>query len=52
MEKIFHPVSGEEGYFATDKEKTLIDAVLSDYVISQLVVNVSSHSDVRGVEHE
>lgn len=52
MEKIIHPISGESGYFATNKEKTLIDAVLSDYVINQLVVNVSSHNDVRGVGHE
>jgi hypothetical protein len=51
MEKIFHPVSGEEGYFATEKEKNLIDAVLTDYAINQLVVTESSAVG-RGVEHE
>lgn len=49
MEKIFHPVSGESGYFASEKEKTLIDAIFRDYAINQLVVTESSH-DVRGVE--
>ena len=38
MEKIYHPVSGQTGYFCTEKEKTLIDAVLTDYAINQLVV--------------
>lgn len=50
MEKIFHPVSGEKGYFATEKEKNLIDAVLSDFAINQLVVTASANS--RGVGHE
>ena len=43
MEKLIHPISGEDGYFATEKEKTLIDAVLRDFVISQVVQ--SSHSN-------
>lgn len=42
MEKIFHPVSGEKGYFASEMEKTLIDAVFTDYAINQLVVTESS----------
>ena len=52
MEKICHPISGEEGYFATDKEKILIDAILVDYSMNQLVIQESSHNDVRGVGHE
>lgn len=37
MEKIFHPVSGESGYFTTEQEKILIDAIIYDYN-NQLVV--------------
>ena len=49
MEKIFHPVSGEKGYFATEQEKTLIDAVILDFKINQLV---TASADSRGVGHE
>lgn len=38
MEMIFHPVSGEKGFFATEQEKVLIDAILSDYSMNQLVL--------------
>jgi len=38
MDKIFHPVSGESGYFCSDTEKILIDAILSDYSMNHLVV--------------
>lgn len=48
MEKLIHPISGETGYFATEKEKTLIDAVLKDFLISQFVLQVSSHSESEG----
>lgn len=51
MNKIFHPVSGESGYFCTESEKILIDAVLTDYYMNQLVVQESSRS-ARGVESE
>ena len=51
MEKIFNPVSGESGYFCTEKEKTLIDAVLHDYAFNQLVVTESS-ANGRGVGNE
>ena len=47
MEKILHPVSGESGYFASEKEKNLIDIVLKDFVINQLVVTSTVNS--RGV---
>lgn len=49
MEKICHPISGETGYFASEKEKLLIDTVLKDYVINQLVL---TSADGRGVESE
>ena len=52
MDKILHPVSGENGYFCSEKEKTLIDAVLKDFIISQSVLQVSSRSSVRGVSDE
>ena len=51
MESIIHPISGESGYFYSEREKTLIDAVLKDFVVNQFVLQVSSH-DVRGVENE
>lgn len=46
MEQIFHPISGESGYFATEMEKILIDAILNDYS-NQLVVQ--SSANCRGV---
>ena len=46
MEKIYHPVSGESGYFATTEEKILIDAILTDYSMNQLVL---TSTDGRGV---
>ena len=49
MEKICHPISGETGYFASEKEKLVIDTVLKDYVINQLVL---TSADGRGVESE
>lgn len=45
MERILHPVSGESGYFTTEQEKTLIDAILNDF--SQSVLRLP-HSEVRG----
>ena len=50
MEKIFHPISGESGYFASEKEKVLIDAVFTDYAVNQLVTESSANG--RGVEHD
>ena len=46
MERIFHPVNGESGYFATEQEKVLIDAILVDYSMNQLVL---TSADSRGV---
>ena len=48
MERIFHPVSGESGYFATEQEKVLIDAIIHDYN-NQLVV---TSADGRGGVNE
>ena len=45
MEKLIHPISGETGYFATEREKNVIDAVLKDFLISQFVLQVSSRSE-------
>lgn len=50
MERILHPISGEKGYFATEQEKTLIDAIIQDFSMNQLVV--TSHSSVSGGRHE
>lgn len=50
MNKIFHPVSGEEGYFCTEQEKMLIDAIIIDYS-NQLVVQEAS-ANGRGVSDE
>lgn len=46
MEKIFNPVSGESGYFCTEQEKVLIDAIFVDYSMNQLVL---TSADGRGV---
>lgn len=45
MEKIFHPVSGELGYFATQHEKILIDAIFYDYRVNNLVVHSSESGE-------
>lgn len=50
MERIIHPISGESGFFCSEKEKILVDAILVDYS-SQLVVTDASLSQ-RGVENE
>jgi hypothetical protein len=31
MEKIIHPVSGENGYFCSEKQKLVIDAIIDDF---------------------
>ena len=49
MEKILHPVSGESGYFTTEQEKVLIDAIIQDFSMNQLVV---TSADGRGVANE
>ena len=51
MDKIFHPVSGEHGYFCSETEKVLIDAILTDYSVNQLVIQESSRS-ARGVVND
>ena len=38
MEFIRHPISGENGYFCSEREKVLIDAIIRDYS-SQFVLN-------------
>ena len=39
MEKIFHPVTGEIGYFATEQEKKLINAIISEYSANHNIVH-------------
>lgn len=48
MDLISHPISGEKGYFCTEREKVLIDAILCDYS-SQFVLN-SSSPEGRGLD--
>ena len=50
MREIYDPVSGEKGYFCTETQKVLIDAILHDYSMNQLVTNESSTVNGRGVE--
>ena len=50
MNKILHPVSGESGYFCTETEKVLIDAILNDYRMNQLVLQESSRSARGGFD--
>ena len=38
MDTVYHPVSGEKGFFCSELEKTLIDAIISDYSMNHLVV--------------
>ncbi len=33
MDKVLHPVSGESGYFCSELEKTVIDAIINDFNI-------------------
>ena len=37
MELIYHPVSGEKGFFCTNREKVLIDAIIRDFSMNHLV---------------
>ncbi len=53
MDKVFHPISGESGYFCSESEKVLIDAILIDYSIkNQLDVVQESSATGRGVVDE
>ena len=53
MDKVFHPISGEEGYFCSNQEKVLIDAILVDYTMkNQLDVVQESSATGRGVVDE
>jgi hypothetical protein len=45
MDRIYHPVSGEEGYFCTSQEKILIDAILNDYSMNQLVTSANGRGE-------
>ena len=45
MERITHPVTGEQGFFCSNGDKLLIDAILNDF--SQSVLRLP-HSEVRG----
>ena len=47
MESMIHPISGEHGYFASEKEKVLIDAILCDYSMNQLVTSANGRGGVN-----
>lgn len=49
MIDIIHPVSGEHGYFCTNQEKEVIDAIISDFRSKHLVV---TSADCRGGAYE
>lgn len=36
MERLIHPISGEQGYFTTVREKELIDIVMCMLLVSQI----------------
>lgn len=42
LETIFHPVSGEKGYFLSESDAELVKAVLSDF----------RHSRMQMLEHQ
>ena len=48
MYKILHPVTGEHGYFASEQEKVLIDAILNELSCQF----VPPHESVRGGDVE
>ena len=31
MERIIHPISGEEGFFCTNRQKILIEAIIQNF---------------------
>ena len=45
MESIIHPISGEKGYFTTEAEKNIIQAILFEHKKQPLLTS----SDARGV---
>ena len=49
MHSIYEPISGEKGYFCSEIEKTLIDAILIEYSKNQSVLQESSRSARGGV---
>ena len=52
MEKIFHPVSGEMGFFCTETEKEMIDSVISTFLSSDDSSSTPTASMGRGVAVE
>ena len=50
MESIYHPVSGEQGFFCSLKEKVIIDAILIDSSSQLILENKTSSANARGVE--
>lgn len=46
MDLINHPISGEKGYFCSEKDKILIDAILSDFENKHLVTTSHFRSGV------
>ena len=47
MQRITHPISGETGFFCSEKEKSIIDAIIGDFNSRHLVVH--SSRSARGV---
>ena len=43
MERIIHPVTGESGFFCSNRQKILIEAIVQNFNQDYL-----PHSDVRG----
>lgn len=43
MEKVFHPVTGQNGYFCSETEKELIDAVFES-------ISLTSRSNERDMD--
>lgn len=37
MEKIFNPVNGENGYFISEQEYVVINAILQEYSMNHIV---------------
>ena len=50
MYSIIDPTSGEKGFFCSESEKVLIDAILVDFSNKNSLVVQDTSSDARGVE--
>lgn len=39
MDRIIHPVSGETGFFASEREKLIIDVALKQMLVNSIVTS-------------